>query len=61
MNHGLWGAIGTVTAFIGFIGCCWWAYSSHNRERFEENGRIVLETDPLYKKKHEQDSAEKSQ
>lgn len=51
MNYGLWHSIGTVSAFIAFIGVAWWAYAPTNRKRFEDDGHIVLDTDPLYQKR----------
>lgn len=35
----------TVLSFGIFIGIGWWAYSSINRERFEEAARLVLDDD----------------
>lgn len=32
----------TVSALIGFIGVTWWAYTRHNRARFEEASRLPL-------------------
>jgi len=50
MNYGLYHSIGTVTALIAFLGVCWWAYSPTNRKRFEEDGRIALDTDPMHQR-----------
>jgi cytochrome c oxidase cbb3-type subunit 4 len=33
------GAITAVT-FATFVGICWWAYRSGNRDRFEQDARI---------------------
>jgi len=52
MNYGLYNSIGTVSAFLAFIGVCWWAYTPRNRQRFEEDGHLVLDTDPLYQELH---------
>ena len=30
----------TVATMLTFLGICWWAYRSGNRERFEEDARI---------------------
>ena len=30
-----------------FLSICWWAYKPSNRQRFEDNGRLPLDTDPL--------------
>lgn len=35
----------TIAAIIGFIGVCWWAYTRHNRARFEEAARLPLDDD----------------
>lgn len=32
----------TVTALIGFLGVTWWAYTRHNRARFEEAALLPL-------------------
>lgn len=60
MNYGLWHSIGTVSALVAFLAVSWWAYSPSNRKRFEEDGNMVLETDPLYKKR-DPDLQEKAQ
>ncbi len=48
MNYGLMHSIATVFAFAAFIGICWWAYRPANRARFENDARLVLDTDPLH-------------
>ncbi len=48
MNYSLMHSIATVAAFTAFIGICWWAYRPGNRERFEADGRLVLDTDPIH-------------
>jgi len=35
----------TVLAFSAFLGVTWWAYTRHNRARFEEASRLPLEDD----------------
>ncbi|HZR34579.1 MAG TPA: CcoQ/FixQ family Cbb3-type cytochrome c oxidase assembly chaperone [Nevskia sp.] len=32
----------TLAAIIGFVGVSWWAYSRHNRARFEEAALLPL-------------------
>ena len=32
----------TLSALFGFIGVTWWAYTRHNRARFEEAALLVL-------------------
>lgn len=45
--YGLMHSIATVSAFLAFLGVCWWAYTPANRQRFEEIGRSALDTDPI--------------
>jgi len=52
--------IGTLSAFTAFVGICWWAYTPANKKRFEQDGRLVLDTDPVYQNKHH-DSGDKSE
>jgi cytochrome c oxidase cbb3-type subunit IV len=47
MNYALLHSIATVAAMIAFGGICWWAYTPGNRDRFEKDGHLPLETDPL--------------
>jgi cytochrome c oxidase cbb3-type subunit 4 len=35
----------TVVTLVTFLGICWWAYRSGNRERFEEDGRLPFRED----------------
>lgn len=51
MNYGLYHSIGTVSAFLAFLAVCWWAYSPSNTRRFEEDGNLPLESDPIYMRK----------
>jgi cytochrome c oxidase cbb3-type subunit IV len=37
--------ITTVLSLLAFVGIWRWAYSSRNRERFEEDGRIPFQQD----------------
>lgn len=47
MNYAVLHSIATVAAMIAFAAVCWWAYRPGNRQRFEEDARLPLETDPL--------------
>lgn len=47
MDYAILHSIATVAAMIAFGGICWWAYAPGNRDRFEEDGRLPLETDPI--------------
>lgn len=49
MNYGLWHSIATVMAMIAFAGICWWTFTPGNRQRFEDDAQLPLDTDPLYK------------
>ncbi|MBL6751967.1 MAG: cbb3-type cytochrome oxidase subunit 3 [Nevskia sp.] len=35
----------TLAAFIGFLGVTWWAYTRHNRARFEQAALLPLTED----------------
>ena len=37
----------TVATMLTFLGICWWAYRSGNRERFEEDARIPFADDEV--------------
>lgn len=50
MNYAVLHSIATVAAVIAFTGVCWWAYRPGNRLRFEEDARMPLDTDPLFKR-----------
>ncbi len=47
MNYAAMHSIATVAAFLAFIGICWWAYRPANRERFEADGRLPIDTDTI--------------
>lgn len=47
MYYGPLHSIATVAAVIAFAAVCWWAYRPANRQRFEDDARLVLDTDPL--------------
>lgn len=36
----------TLSAFIGFLGVCAWAYARHNRPRFAEAEMLPLTDEP---------------
>lgn len=38
-------SLGTVTAFLAFLGICWWAYDPRNRRRFERDAEQAIEDD----------------
>jgi cytochrome c oxidase cbb3-type subunit 4 len=35
----------TLVAMLAFGGVCWWAYSAHNRSRFEEDAMLPFADD----------------
>lgn len=47
MNYAVMHSIATVAAFAAFIGICWWAYRPANRDRFEADGRLPIDNDPI--------------
>ncbi|WP_241146711.1 cbb3-type cytochrome oxidase subunit 3 [Amnimonas aquatica] len=47
MDNGTLHGIATLLAMAAFLSICWWAYKPSNRQRFEDNGRLPLDTDPL--------------
>ncbi len=47
MDYSVLHSIATLFAFIAFISICWWAYRPANRKRFEADGRMIIDTDPI--------------
>jgi len=45
MNEGTVRGVITVVTMVTFLGICWWAYRSANRERFEEDARLPFAED----------------
>jgi cytochrome c oxidase cbb3-type subunit 4 len=35
----------TVLSFVAFLGIVWWAYSRHNRARFDEAAALPFKSD----------------
>ena len=48
MDSGTMQGIATLLAMLAFLGICWWAYSPANRKRFEADGQLPLDSDPIY-------------
>lgn len=44
---------GTFSAIFAFAGICWWAYTPANKQRFEQDAQLALDSDPLYQKKRQ--------
>ncbi|MFW8589662.1 cbb3-type cytochrome oxidase subunit 3 [Glaciecola sp. 2405UD65-10] len=42
MDQGLVGSIFTVIVFVAFIGACWWAFSSRNKDKFDEVANSII-------------------
>ena len=47
MNIGILQGIGTVLAMVAFIGVCIWAWSSKNKQRFDEAAQLPFMDDDL--------------
>ena len=45
MDQGVVGSIYTVIVFVAFIGAVWWAFSSKNRNKFDDAANIIFEDD----------------
>jgi cbb3-type cytochrome oxidase subunit 3 len=42
---GLGSGLITISAMLGFIAACYWAYSRHNKQRWEKMGHLPLDDD----------------
>jgi cytochrome c oxidase cbb3-type subunit 4 len=40
MDQGTLQGIGTVLAMLAFLGICWWAFSSHKKQDFDEASQL---------------------
>lgn len=47
MNIGILQGIGTILAMAAFIGVCVWAWSSKNKQRFDEAAQLPFMDDDL--------------
>jgi len=45
MDSGTLSGIITVALIVVFIGIVWWAFSTRNKQRFEEDARLPFEDD----------------
>ena len=45
MDSGTLSGIVTVVCLATFIGIVWWAFSTRNKQRFEEDARLPFEDD----------------
>ena len=53
MDSGTLHGISTLFAMVAFLSVCWWAYKPANRKRFEEDGQLALDSDPIYQARAE--------
>lgn len=56
MNQAIIGSIFTVIVFIAFIGVLYWAFSSRNKVRFEEDANLVFADEEKKINKNKQES-----
>lgn len=47
MDRGTMHGIATILAMIAFLSICWWAFKPSNRKRFEADGQLAIDTDPI--------------
>lgn len=47
MDIGTLQGIGTIFAFIAFIGICWWAFSKEKKRDFDEAAQLPFTGDEL--------------
>lgn len=45
LDHGIAGSIFTVIVFVSFIGIVWWAFSAHNKGKFDEAANLPFADD----------------
>lgn len=48
MDRGTMHGIATILAMIAFLSICWWAFKPSNRKRFEADGQLAIDTDPIH-------------
>lgn len=48
MDKGTLHGIATILAMIAFLSICWWAFKPSNRKRFEADGQLAIDTDPIH-------------
>ena len=56
MNQAIIGSIFTVIVFIAFIGVLYWAFSSRNKARFDEDASLVFDDEEKKIIKNKQES-----
>jgi cytochrome c oxidase cbb3-type subunit 4 len=45
LDQAIIGSIFTVIVFVAFFGAVWWAFTSKNKEKFEDAANIIFEDD----------------
>lgn len=45
MDQGTLQGIGTILTMVAFLGVCWWAFSSHKKNDFEEAANLPFDDD----------------
>lgn len=61
MNIGILQGIGTILAMAAFIGVCVWAWSSKNKQRFDEAAQLPFMDDDLGTDNPENNNSQESQ
>jgi cytochrome c oxidase cbb3-type subunit 4 len=61
MNIGILQGIGTILAMAAFIGVCVWAWSSKNKQRFDEAAQLPFMDDDLGTDNSENNNTQDSQ
>ena len=61
MNIGILQGIGTILAMAAFIGVCVWAWSSKNKQRFDEAAQLPFMDDDLGTDNPENNNSQDSQ
>jgi|TARA_B110000908_G_scaffold172055_1_gene237328 cytochrome c oxidase cbb3-type subunit 4 len=61
MNIGILQGIGTILAMAAFVGVCVWAWSSKNKQRFDEAAQLPFMDDDLGTDNSENNNSQDSQ
>ena len=61
MNIGILQGIGTILAMAAFVGVCVWAWSSKNKQRFDEAAQLPFMDDDLGTDNPENNNSQESQ
>ncbi len=58
IDQGTLQGIGTILAMAAFLGICWWAFSRHKKQDFEEASRLPFEGDELEDQERDSDKSD---